>query len=198
MKLTFTPPKDRAVHTYCLRCHSESPRPEQKAYRCDHCGAVEPRAVIIDPAVTWWLDGTGEYWHEVSGVFVGNGHGEYLFFERTKFPFGLTVPAGHRDVGESPLRTAVRELHEETGITGVRLSHIATDDVRGDSCRRGSDAHRWHCFAARVASESHVTIDESEGVHPVWLTLDDALHQNPTPVTRYMITRHGRAIMRMA
>ena len=65
-------------------------------------------ALIIDPAVKWWTDSSRECWHEVAGVFIASPEGKFLFFERTKFPFGLTVPAGHVDRGEMPARTAAR------------------------------------------------------------------------------------------
>lgn len=200
MKLTITTPQDNKVHTYCMRCQQESVsmfRASGKAlYRCTACKHENPRALIIDPAVTWWTDKSGEYWHKVSGVFVRNGLGQFLFFERTKYPLGLTIPAGHGDVQESELITAKRELYEETGLSVPRraLRRIGTDSVVGDQCRRGSDAHEWHSFMCQLPVGSKPKIDSSEGVRPVWLTLEQAYRKNLTYVTRYVIRKHGRKI----
>jgi 8-oxo-dGTP pyrophosphatase MutT (NUDIX family) len=204
MKLTFTPPGDNKVHTYCLFCGHEgvsSSSPKGRlTYRCDSCRQTNSRALIIDPVVEWWVGQGGEYWHETAAVFVANGQGEFLFFERRRHPFGLTVPAGHVDKGELPAHTARRELGEETGIqlSQVRFKHIATDMIRGDECRRGSDSHRWHSFATTVPSSAPVKIDQREGVSPVWLSLEQALQSNLTFATRYVIMHHGAALRQAA
>src|SRR5580765_8483247 len=104
MKLEGPYPNDGKAHSYCLACQAEGPEPVQQQgrtyYACRACGAVQPRLLVIDPAVKWWTDGTGEYWHAAAGVFVREPAGAFLFFRRTKYPFGLTVPAGHVGFGE--------------------------------------------------------------------------------------------------
>lgn len=202
MKITFTPPKDSKVHTYCVRCLAETVTHHPKArrqevYRCQSCGHGDSRAVIIDPGVTWWLDSNNEYWHEVSGVFISSG-GKFLFFERVKHPFGLTVPAGHRDKGEGPEKTATREVGEETGLKVRRLKHIATGDIWGDECRRGADVHRWHIYAVALPSNGIVKVNSSEGSQPVWLTLEEALNRTLPPAIRYIIKRYARQLSAIA
>jgi len=44
------------------------------------------------------------------------GEVEYLLVEATKDPCQLVLPKGHIEDGESPNETAVREVHEETGV----------------------------------------------------------------------------------
>lgn len=197
-KITFDLPSDNKVHTYCVRCSAEkvTHRPGAnpgRVYRCSACGHADSRAVIIDPVVSWWLDSSQEYWHETAGVFVGDGD-KFLFFERVKYPFGLTVPAGHRDKGEDPKVAGMRELREETGIVVRRLQSIATDDIWGDGCRRGADIHRWHIYAVALPSGSTVKVDSSEGSRPVWLTLKEALNRELTHAVRHIIKHHARAI----
>lgn len=79
MKITFTPPSDGRVHTYCLYCGQESVSSStvggRLIYRCGSCKKTNSRALIIDPKVTWWLDADQEYWHEVSGIFVDSVRG---------------------------------------------------------------------------------------------------------------------------
>lgn len=209
MKIDFDLPNDDQVHTYCVGCLQETVETSMvdghAMNTCTTCGYVDGRALIVDPAVKWWLVDDGEYWHEVAGVFVVNERDEMLFFERNRFPFGLTPPAGHVDTknepdgeDEVPQVAACRELQEETGIAlpSHRFSHAATADIVGDGCRRGADVHRWHAFTVRVKGAVSVRVDESEGSRPVWLTLDQALARDDlTFATRYMLENYGQAIM---
>lgn len=201
MKITFPLPNDNQVHTYCPGCMQDgtlrSQRPGGKlVYRCTACAYVGPRALIIDPAVNWWIDGKQEYWHETAGIFAHNSKGKFLFFERMAFPFGLTPPAGHVDRGERPARSAQRELCEETGVNlpAAAFTLLATDDIRGDQCRRGADIHRWYSFVCAIPEGATIRVDPREGSQPVWLTPEQALRANPTPATRYVITRHARQL----
>ena len=56
---------------------------------------------------------------------------------RTAWPLSLVIPCpaisngaaeGHIEKGETPQQTAVREVHEETGILGEVIDSIATID----------------------------------------------------------------------
>jgi 8-oxo-dGTP pyrophosphatase MutT (NUDIX family) len=201
MKLTFAPPNDGVAHSYCFYCRQETLQAFEASgihqFYCYSCHHTNLRALIIDPKVVWWTDDSDEYWHEVAGVFAAKPDGTFLFFDRTKYPLGGTIPAGHSDVGEHSIVTAKRELHEETGINANVLTPIATDDVWGDECRRGADVHRWHSFVTKVPQ--HITADiRDEGVGPLWLTLDQALACNLTHVTRYVITHHYDEILAAA
>ena len=203
MKLSKTP-TDGKLHTYCLRCRRETVRERPQAgrivYACTACSFVSPRALIIDPAINWWLGQDGEYWHETAGVFVHDRQERFLFLERAKFPFGLTIPAGHVDHHEQPLRGGYRELGEEAGfhlpMQSFRL--VVTENILGDQCRRGSDAHRWHAYVARMRSGATLKVNTSESVRAVWLGLDQALSANLTFAVRSLIVRHRQEILRAA
>jgi 8-oxo-dGTP pyrophosphatase MutT (NUDIX family) len=200
MKLNFVPPATNHALVYCYQCQSHDVAVVgRNEYQCWTCQKTRPRALIIDPAIKWWTDKNKEYWHEVAGVFIANDEGKLLFFERTRYPFGVTVPAGHTDRDENtPVKTAARELTEETGIRLApdNLTLIASDDVLGDQCRRGSDAHRWHTFSGRVPMDAQIKIDPSEGLKPVWLTLREATQRKLTFVTRRIVDLHGKRILR--
>lgn len=195
MKLDFLPPhtlNDGAEHHYCLRCHGEPVEWRTTGGRrhcaCPACGHIADRALVLDPAVRWWTDADGEYWHETAGVFVHDVRGRLLFFDRTAFPFGLTIPAGHVECGEHPGEAAARELREETGIAGTRLEYLARVPVPGDGCRRGADAHLWHVYRTADALDTGLEVHLGpEGTSAVWLTPDEALN-HPVPVT-YAVRR---------
>ncbi|TDD70326.1 NUDIX hydrolase, partial [Actinomadura rubrisoli] len=174
MKLDVEVPDDGRRHQYCWGCRAETVRPEHGApgFTCTTCGHTHSRALVIDPALTWWTDDSGEYWHESAGVFVRRADGLFLFFERVFFPLQWTVPAGHVDTGEAPRHAARRELQEEVGLTigTADLTELSVDDMPDDSCWRGSDAHRWHSFLVDVPADTTVQVLE-EGRRPTWLPL---------------------------
>ncbi|MEV6026967.1 NUDIX hydrolase [Streptomyces sp. NPDC052036] len=198
MKLDFLPPgalQDGAVRHYCLRCRGASVQWRTTGARrhsvCLACGHVADRALVLDPAIRWWTDAEGEYWHETAGVFVRDVRGRLLFFDRTAFPFGLTIPAGHVERDEDPDEAAVRELLEETGIAGARLEHLARTPVPGDGCRRGADAHLWHVYRTADAVDADLAVELGpEGTSALWLTPDEALHHPLTYAVRHLLGQY--------
>ncbi|MGW1256930.1 NUDIX hydrolase [Streptomyces sp. NPDC002513] len=195
MKLDFLPPhalRDDAVRHYCLRCRGASVQWRTTGPRrhcvCRACGHVADRALVLDPALRWWTDAENEYWHETAGVFVRDVRGRLLFFDRTAFPFGLTIPAGHVERHEHPDEAAVRELREETGIAGERLEPLARTLIPGDGCRRGADAHLWHVYRTADAVDADLAVELGpEGTSALWLTPDEALRHPVTYAVRRLL-----------
>jgi 8-oxo-dGTP pyrophosphatase MutT (NUDIX family) len=199
VKLDLEPPEDGRYHQYCWGCRAEAvetlePVDGRIGFRCAACGGTFPRTLAIGPDMRWWVDTAGEYWHESAGVFVHRADGRYLFFERTFFPLEWTVPAGHVDVGEDPRIAAARELVEEVGLSADphELVPLGVDDIAGDSCWRGSDAHRWHPFRLEVPAATEVQVLQ-EGRRPTWLPLGTALEKKLTVPVRYVIERYRGA-----
>lgn len=206
MKIDFPMLRDNTFREYCLHCHAEAVTwivvDGRKRCTCASCGREAERAVVIDPRISWWTDAEGEYWHESAGVFVRDRCARFLFFQRTAFPYRLTVPAGHVERGEEPHRAAARELWEEVGIRVAEgeLRLVADEYLRGDVCRRGSDAHRWHAFLLEVDEQreaeslGEVTVNE-EGEAPVWLTLDQARSRRPTFAVERIIEQYSEGLL---
>jgi 8-oxo-dGTP pyrophosphatase MutT (NUDIX family) len=195
MKLDFTWKNDGEYHQYCINCHAETIKRVYEGgktyYFCDTCKQQHERSIVIDPAVTWWIADDGEYWHESEGVFIRNPEGKFLFFERRIFPFALTVPSGHVDAGEDATTAAYRETEEEVGIKADKLIAVATEDIVGDSCRRGADAHRWHAYLLLLEKTMDVAVTEKdEGSRPVWLALEEALEKDLTYPVKHIISKY--------
>lgn len=84
------------------------------------------------------------------------------------------LPKGHIEKGETPQQTAVREVHEETGILGEVIESIATIDYwfTGTSQR----VHKLvHHFALRqIGGELTVEGDpDHEAEDAIWVDFDD-------------------------
>lgn len=202
MKITFPLPKDDGKrHEICITCHHDGVTRFQDTdglirFRCPECGTVNSRYIHIGYRPDdgkWWLDDNDELWNESAGVFVRRADGKFLFFERIAYPLGYTIPAGHVDRQEDdPAHTAIRELQEEVGIAVPEVTHIATTDIVGDKCIGGADAHKWSIYRADIDHELEVKmqgehLEEQEGRHPVWLTLDEAKTKELPFAIRYIL-----------
>ena len=160
-----------------------------KYYICTSCSSRSNRRISADASIRWWLDAERKFWHESVGIFVFNTEGKILFFELTKFPFGLTVPAGHRDPKEESIETARRELLEETGLRAGFFTLLGEEDIVGDSCGRGADDHTWSAFTCIVDSpDTH--LDSSEGKNAVWISLEDIPQKDLTVPVKYFIEKY--------
>lgn len=183
---------------YCIRCFS---RPVERViknnltyYKCIACGKISERSLVIDNRIMWWVDKERTYWHESVGVFVWNNEETALFFERTIYPFALTIPAGHLDKSEYPEKAAKRELQEETGIVVDTIKLFSEEDIIGDECRRGSDHHRWHLYTARVGEMDEIKINE-EGMKPIWATLEEVKRKELIYPVKYFIEKYGSNLL---
>jgi 8-oxo-dGTP pyrophosphatase MutT (NUDIX family) len=87
------------------------------------------------------------------------------------------LPKGNIDPGESPAETAVREVHEETGVEGRLVEKLG--DVRHVYTRRGGERifKVVSFFLLRAGRGRIGEIDESmriEVAEARWLPLEDA------------------------
>lgn len=169
------PPDDGRLHIFCITCKSdgvEKKRIQDKTVFICPNGHQNSRALYYG-GVKFWIAEDQELWHESVGVFVRNEAGKYLFSDRTEFPFGLAVPAGHVDEHETAYEAAARELEEESGLRAAHLKELLTTDIWGDSCSGGADVHRWHLYGYALPKNQTIAMSD-EGRRPIWLTIDEA------------------------
>jgi 8-oxo-dGTP pyrophosphatase MutT (NUDIX family)/predicted RNA-binding Zn-ribbon protein involved in translation (DUF1610 family) len=194
MKVDFPLPTDDALHRFCIDCRTDGVQRTQKdgktEYYCPACGHTNARAIYFHRH-KFWTGKDGELWHESAGVLVRNTAGKYLFFQRTEFPFSLTIPAGHVDKDETGETAARRELQEETGVHADALKLLDTFDMQGDSCSAGADVHKWQVYLVDLGEDQDVAVGEEEGEKPVWLTLKEAKTRDVAFATDYII-RHTK------
>ncbi len=90
-------------------------------------------------------------------VMLCDGKGRILLEDRIDPDWGgLCFPGGHVEPGESIVRAAVREFHEETGLTlsGVRLCGIKQFPIKGG---------RYLVFLFRADSFTGILHSSAEG-----------------------------------
>lgn len=177
---------------YCWICHSSGAiRRDQDgivSYFCDTCGASSPRVLIYDPQMIAWFDGKDRLVHESCGVFLKRSDEKLLLFKRTKFPYLLTIPAGHLEINEQPDLCAIRETEEEVGLKVAEIKKVFEGNIEGDSCLGGADIHKWHAYVADInpTQENDIKLDE-EGSGWDWYDISDLNKENTVQPVLYII-----------
>ena len=152
---------------------------------------VEDRAAANAAAV--WESEPSEVPAELETVSVAilRGDSEVLLLHRIPRRGGFwQILTGRREPGESPVATAAREVHEETGLTpalsdlvDLGYAHsFALDPARIPGFAAGPRAPRFAhetAFALRVPPGTEVRLDPAEHDAHRWATIPEALQLLP-------------------
>lgn len=136
-----------------------------------------------------------------AGGLVFDDHGRVAIIARHSRSGHLEwcLPKGHIEKGETPQQTAVREVHEETGILGEVVDSIATIDYwfTGTSQR----VHKLvHHFALRqIGGELTVEGDpDHEAEDAIWVDFNDLDDVLSYPNERKIAWLYARKLNRQA
>lgn len=136
-----------------------------------------------------------------AGGLVFDDHGRVAIIARHSRSGHLEwcLPKGHIEKGETPQQTAVREIHEETGILGEVVDSIATIDYwfTGTSQR----VHKLvHHFALRqIGGELSVDGDpDHEAEDAIWVDFEDLDDVLSYPNERKIAWLYARKLNRQA
>ena len=158
---------------------SQSPEPRQpEPARTPTPAMMPPRRNTDGPTTFASLDAqelpvVREY---SAGGLVFDDHGRVAIIARHSCSGHLEwcLPKGHIEKGETPQQTAVREVHEETGILGEVVESIATIDYwfTGTNQRVHKLVH--HFALRRISGELTVEGDpDHEAEDAIWVDFDD-------------------------
>ena len=123
---------------------------------------VAPRGVVYRAGL----------WHAGTGVLVRSGDGQRVYLHR-RSPEKLIFPGcydcwagGVLGPGESPDGAAARELEEELGVRGVRLTPI-------DRFAYDDGTVRYHVFLYEAQWDGPLRHQPEEVVWGGWVTVDE-------------------------
>lgn len=178
---------------YCWYCHATSPEKqetERVSFTCRTCGKQADRVLIYDPLMSCSFDEESRLVHESCGIFITRGDGKLLLFQRRKYPYLLTIPAGHLEVDEPPEDCAKRETEEEVGFHPDKISLLFKGTIDGDSCMGGADIHYWQAYQHRYQGEGTITLD-SEGSSWGWYDPSELNLENTIQPVCYILGQPG-------
>ena len=86
-----------------------------------------------------------------------------------------SLPKGHLEVGETQEQTAVREVHEETGIAGSVIGKLGVIDFWfvADGRRIHKTVHHFLLLAVDPAAGLTLSDEDIEVSEVAWVPLDD-------------------------
>lgn len=98
------------------------------------------------------------------------------------------LPKGHLEGLETPQQAAVREIHEETGILGRLLKHLATIDYWFAGTDRRVHKMVHHYLLEAIGGELTVENDpDHEAEDVAWVRLDKAASRLAYPNERRVV-----------
>jgi len=113
--------------------------------------------------------------------------------EQTPYPGAWTLPGGGVDFGEAPRDAVLRELHEETGLTGSVEALLGVHSAVREPSDQGPDV----LHAVRIVYRVHVDADGPLTIHDVggssdgveWVDLAEVPGRWLSPIVEFALDR---------
>ncbi len=177
---------------HCLNCKSnqikEIVEENNVYYLCEKCSQKSGKALIIDGKIRVLNTSRGIKHIGIVAVVVRNN--KILLTLRRTYPFGLELPGGHVEYGETLEEALRREVFEEVGIKVSGQTLLVQIEQPVSYCRYGSDIEEWTLFSVEYSDgEPFVNNSESEAVR--WVDVDRIPVKDLAPMTAYALFRLG-------
>ena len=135
--------------------------------------------------------------HITASLFIVDRTGRLLLHHHRRLGRWLQM-GGHLEPGESPLRAALREGAEESGLHDLQpVSPEPFDlDIHPIPAGKGEPEHRHFDvrYIARTNEPERIVIDAAESVELRWLPLQEAAELMSSPESRRAIAKIARVI----
>lgn len=128
-------------------------------------------------------------------VVVYTADGQLLLLQRADDPDFWQSVTGSLDEGELPPETALRELQEETGLTGVTLTdcqYSALFEIRPRWRYRyppGTTHNREHVFLAELEKPQPIMLQPAEHLAYCWTSIDEGIEKMWSNTNRDAVKR---------
>jgi len=123
---------------------------------------------------------------------------EVLLLERHTPPDWWQSVTGSLEADEQPWQAAVRELHEETGLSAHGLLDLGINErftiapAWRERFAPGVTENLEHAFALRLPERVEIALDSAEHVGYAWFPLQAAVERATSPTNRAAIELIGR------
>lgn len=108
---------------------------------------------------------------DAAGGLISNANGEYLVIDRRGY---IDLPKGKKEAGESDEQNALREVEEETGLTGVRIISRFPNSYHIYKLVDGYALKCTHWYKMAVDGCPNLTPQTEEDiVSAMWVNKDD-------------------------
>ncbi|MEU6339578.1 NUDIX hydrolase [Streptomyces sp. NPDC046977] len=104
-------------------------------------------------------------------VIIRDGHMLLIRYRHRRGDY-YEIPGGGVEPGETPQAAVVRELAEETGLTGT----VGREIARVDRVHRGSHPGHYFLVEASGTIGPRSSLDLEKGAAPVWVPVADLRH----------------------
>lgn len=101
---------------------------------------------------------------------------KFLILEREETKDDWTFAKGHKEEGETPKETAIRELEEETGITKIEILDLPLIHEEYEIIRQGEKRLKVNDYFVGFVKDKNVKIAKEEIQSYKWTTFEEALN----------------------
>ncbi len=177
---------------YCLSCRSskveEIVEENRVFYLCNDCQKKSGRALIVDNKIKIINTSRGIKHIAIGALIIRDN--ALLLEERRTYPFGLEIPAGHLEYGESLEEALHREVYEEVGLKIKGYTLLAQLDYTEPICRYGSDIEEWALYLVDCPTgEPFINNNEAEAL--IWVPIKNIPTDKLTPLTHFALRSLG-------